>query len=115
MLPPELWLEIFEWATHNPLSNLTQSYLPFQPLPFRDNIHDPNLNQVRLTISHVCRQWRRWMLRSLYSDIKIKDRKSATGLRKTLERPTTADGYYGEMVRYFFQVITIYIRSYWHT
>jgi hypothetical protein len=100
-IPPELWLEVFEWATYNPLLNVTQSHSPFQPAPFRDKNPDPNLN-VRLTISLVCRQWRLWVVRSLFSDIKIKDRSSAIGLRKTLERPTTANGYYGEMVCCFF-------------
>ncbi|KAF8808002.1 hypothetical protein BYT27DRAFT_7097538 [Phlegmacium glaucopus] len=95
ILPPELWLEVFEWATHNPLLNVTKSPAPFQPISFHDNIRsDPNLN-VRLTISLVCRQWKRWAARSLYSDIKIQG-DSASGLRKAL---TTADGYYGEMVR----------------
>jgi len=99
ILPPELWLEVFEWATHNPLLNLTQNHTPFQPNFFYDNIRDPDLN-VRLTISLVCRQWRQWAARSLYSDIEIKDN-SANGLRKALERLTTVDGYYGQMVRCF--------------
>ena len=43
------------------------------------------------------------MVRSLFSAIKIEDRSSAIGLRKTLERPTTANGYYGEMVCCFLQ------------
>ena len=98
-IPPELWLEVFEWATYNPLLNVIQSHSSFQPAPFRDKIPDPNLN-VRLTISLVCRQWRLWVVRSLFSDIKIKDHNSAIGLRKTLEKPTTGttDGCYGEMV-----------------
>jgi hypothetical protein len=37
-------------------------------------------------------------MRSLFSDIKIKDRSSAIGLRKTLKKPTTSGGCYGEMV-----------------
>lgn len=96
-IPPELWLEVFEWATYNPLLNVTQSHSPFQPAPFRDKVPDPNLN-VRLTISLVCRQWRLWVARSLFSDIKIKDHRSATGLRKTLEKSNAANGCYGEMV-----------------
>ena len=103
-IPPEIWLEVFEWATYNPLLSVTQSHLPFQPAPFRDKIPDPNLN-VRLTISLVCRQWRLWVVRSLFSDIKIKDRSSAIGLKKTLERPTTADRCYGEMVCYSYKVV----------
>ena len=96
-LPPELWLEVLEWATYNPLLNVAQSHLPFQPAPFRDRVSDPNLN-VRAAISLVCRQWRLWVVRSLFSDIRIKDRNSAIGLRKALEKSTTADGCYGEMV-----------------
>src|SRR6266446_6405057 len=86
ILPPELWLQVFEWATYNPLLNVTQIHSPFQPAPFHDNTPDPNLN-VRLTISLVCRQWRLWVMRSLFSDIKIKDLSSAIGLRKALENP----------------------------
>lgn len=99
ILPPELWLQVFDWATHNALLNVTQSHSPFQPAPFRNKILqvDPNLN-VRLTISLVCRQWRLWVVRSLFSDISIKDRSSASSLKKALERPTIADGYHGEMV-----------------
>ena len=112
-IPPELWLEVFEWATYNPLLNIAQSHSPFQPAPFRDSefFFDPNLN-VRLTISLVCRQWRLWVIRSLFSDIKIKDRSSAIDLRKILETPTTADadgGCYGEMVCCFLQKVCIYI------
>jgi hypothetical protein len=106
-IPPELWLEIFEWATYNPLLNVTESHLPFQPAPFRDKNPDTNLN-VRLTISLVCKQWRLWVVRSLFSDIKIKDRSSAIGLRKTLERPATANGHYGEMVRWFLKSCIIH-------
>ena len=51
------------------------------------------------------------MIRSLFSDIKIKDRSSAIDLRKILETPTTADagGCYGEMVCCFLQKVCIYI------
>ena len=104
VLPPELWIEIFEWASHNPFLDVNQSHSPFQPIPTRYNIRDPNLN-VRLTISLVCRQWRLWVARLLYSDIKIEDHNCASGLRKALERPTTADGYYGQMVCDFAQVL----------
>ena len=105
ILPPELWLEVFEWATHNPLLNVSLSHSPFQPAPFREKIQQVDNLDVRLTISLVCRQWRLWVARSLFSDINIKDRSSASGLRKALEKPTIADGYYshhGEMVCCFF-------------
>ena len=99
ILPPEIWLEVLDWATHNSLLDVTQSHSPFQTVPLRDNIRDPNMN-VRLTVSLVCRQWRQWIVRSLYSDIKIKDHSGASDLRSALEKPITASpaGYYGETV-----------------
>ena len=114
ILPPELWLEVFEWATYNPFLNVHQSHSPFQPVPFRDNIRDSNLD-VKLTISLVCRQWRLWMMRLLYSDIKIKDHKSASDLRKALERTTsTPGGYYGEMVRCLLRLLSEVYNAYIH-
>lgn len=104
-LPAELWLEVFEWATYNPLLDVTQSHSPFQPDPLvRDKILQVDLNfNVRLTFSLVCRQWRLWVLRSLFSDINIKNCSSAGGLRQALERPAIVDGYYGEMVCRFYK------------
>ena len=44
-------------------------------------------------------------MRSLFSDIKIKDLSSAIGLKKALEKPTAADGCYGEMVCWYSKCI----------
>ncbi|KAF8167477.1 hypothetical protein B0H34DRAFT_779213 [Crassisporium funariophilum] len=96
LLPPEIWLEIFEWATYNSILQILDGYTPFQPLP-NGSIRDPNL-QTRVTLSRVCRQWRTWALHSLYQDIKIKIGMHA--LQQALsghEQPVKR--FYGEMVR----------------
>ncbi|KAF9556405.1 hypothetical protein CPC08DRAFT_641625 [Agrocybe pediades] len=69
LLPVEVWLEIFDWATFNPNISVDES-TPFQPIP-DSNRRDPSL-QVRLSLSQVCRSWRKWTAHALYNDIKIR-------------------------------------------
>lgn len=93
MLPPELWLEIFEWAADN--DNLAcGSSKPFEPIP--GTTQDPGL-QVRLALFSVCKTWQRWMARILYKDIKIG--RDTYSLQQTLGKHEQSGPRYGEMVR----------------
>ncbi|KAF8963911.1 hypothetical protein BDZ97DRAFT_1919442 [Flammula alnicola] len=93
LLPPEIWLEIFAWATYNP-NLLMEELKPFEPIP--DSAWDPNL-QVRVALSRVCRTWQCWVAQSLYQDIKI--RHGAHALRRVLAGHRPSGICYGEMVR----------------
>lgn len=90
-LPPEIWLEIFEWATFN--SFLT-GYTPFQNIT-GDN-RDASLH-VKRTLSLVCRSWREWSTHLLYKEIRI--RHGAHALKQALERTIQDDRLYGSLVR----------------
>lgn len=93
-LPPELWLEIFEWATYNPnLQQQPDMNIPFQPIPY--GFSDSNLS-VRLTLSRVCRIWQMWAAQSLYKDITISH--SSHALKHALEGFEPSGRRYGELV-----------------
>ncbi|CAA7268026.1 unnamed protein product [Cyclocybe aegerita] len=92
-LPPEIWLDIFDWATFNP-NIITNASTPFTPIP--DSTRDPNL-QVRAALASVCRTWRKWAAQSLYQDVKI--RRDAHALKQALERYQHAAASYGQLVR----------------
>lgn len=92
-LPPELWLEIFEWATYN--ENLALGNpKPFEPIP--GTTRDPSL-QVKLALFSVCKTWQGWMGQILYKDIKI--RTDTCSLQQALGRRERSGPHYGEMVR----------------
>ncbi|KIK07364.1 hypothetical protein K443DRAFT_673618 [Laccaria amethystina LaAM-08-1] len=90
-LPPEIWLEIFEWATFN--SFLT-GYTPFQNIP--GDSRDPSLH-IKSTLSLVCRSWREWSTHLLYKEIRI--RHGAHALKQALGRTIQDDRLYGSLVR----------------
>lgn len=90
-LPPEIWLEIFEWATFN--SFLTD-YTPFQNIP--GDSRDPSLH-IKSTLSLVCRSWRQWSTHLLYKEIRI--RHGAHALKQALGRNIQDDRLYGSLVR----------------
>jgi len=94
LLPPEIWLEIFEWATYN--ANLAQvgSPKPFQPIP--GTAQDQNL-KVKLALFSVCRTWQAWMAQILYEDIEI--RRDTYSLQQVLGGREQSGRRYGEMVR----------------
>ncbi|KAF5312833.1 hypothetical protein D9619_002712 [Psilocybe cf. subviscida] len=96
LLPPELWFEIFEWATVN--STLCAAeWTPFEAIP--DNARDPSIH-TRATISRVCSIWRRWVTPLLFKDIKI--RNGAHALQLVLEKHAGSEAVgrrYGDMVR----------------
>ncbi|KAF9486345.1 hypothetical protein BDN70DRAFT_869847 [Pholiota conissans] len=92
-LPPEIWLEIFEWAAYNP-NFPTDIHAPFERIP--DDYQDSNL-EVRINIASVCSTWRTWIVESLYKDIEI--RHGAHALQRLLEACQRSGRCYGEMVR----------------
>ncbi|KDR85607.1 hypothetical protein GALMADRAFT_108906 [Galerina marginata CBS 339.88] len=92
LLPPEIWLQIFEWATHN-INLPSDESTPFQLIP--DNRRDPNL-QVRVALSRVCRAWQTWAAQALYKDIKI--RHGVHALEEVLAGREQSGKRYGELV-----------------
>jgi hypothetical protein len=93
LLPPEIWLEIFEWATYN--SNVSKDvHMAFEPVP--DGSRDLNL-LVRVAIASVCSTWHNWIAESLYKDIEI--RRDAYALQWLLGERQQSGRRYGEMVR----------------
>ncbi|KII93415.1 hypothetical protein PLICRDRAFT_35622 [Plicaturopsis crispa FD-325 SS-3] len=88
-LPPELWLQIFHWATHDPetLDHLTSSYKPFQSIAPKTLAE--NLRTKRVLVL-VCRAWRACVLKMLYEDLRV-DR-GQQHLREVLK---SADGFGG--------------------
>lgn len=83
ILPNELWLEIFQWATST-FSKGTYphalSYAPFQSLPVDSG--DIGL-KIKSALVRVCRRWRSLTTELLYSDVRIKQGQNA--LRRALE------------------------------
>lgn len=95
-MPPELWLEVFRWATASEASNalFSTDYAPFQVLPLTKYAADPSL-KVKRTLVLVCRQWKELAVEFLYEDVKI--RNSVTSLIGVLEDTGSAN--YGRLVR----------------
>jgi F-box-like len=70
-LPPEVWLEVFYWATYVSSDGLyTTKYLPFQA-PRSYKILDASL-KVKAVVVRVCRQWRALAMDMLYEDLRIR-------------------------------------------
>jgi hypothetical protein len=58
-LPPELWLEVFEWATIDLDALFSTVYQPFQSASTSlDQDQRRGLLKRRLILALVCRQWR---------------------------------------------------------
>lgn len=69
LLPPEIWLEIFRWATtpdNGSCDHSASAYIPFQP-----QIHSNISISVRSVLPLVCRQWERLSAEFLYQDLKL--------------------------------------------
>jgi len=94
LLPPEIWLEIFDWAMYNPNFPIGES-TPFQQISRGPRLPDPNL-QVRATLSLVCRTWRVWAAQSLYRDILVGH--DTNVLHKVLSAGEISGRRYREMV-----------------
>ncbi|PPQ64241.1 hypothetical protein CVT24_008644 [Panaeolus cyanescens] len=89
-LPPELWLEIISWATHNPIIQRLEDVQiqPFQPLSYPRHGRDANL-ETSVSISMVCKTWKQWVARTLYQDIRV--RSNLLTLKHVLQRETDGD------------------------
>lgn len=77
-VPPELWLEIFQWATSYPEAYAT-SYSPFCPLetPCQDTA-------ISCSLALVCRLWRALVTEFLYRDVRIGHGQSIDTLKGAL-------------------------------
>ncbi|KAL0951698.1 hypothetical protein HGRIS_008374 [Hohenbuehelia grisea] len=86
-LPPELWLEIFAWATSSRTHSYSTNYEPFEPLSGLDGINNVGKNLVL-----VCRQWHALATELLYKNLIIGE--NAHALCSALQR-----GGHGKLVR----------------
>ncbi|THH09788.1 hypothetical protein EW146_g8581 [Bondarzewia mesenterica] len=68
-LPPELWIEVFRFATHCPRLYAAK-YEPFQDACGEESEHDITL-AVKYAIVLVCKQWRALGMEMLYEDLRI--------------------------------------------
>jgi F-box-like len=71
LLPPEIWLEVFRWATapDESCNPSTPAYVPFQPTPSLD-VSDPTAT-VKSVLPLVCREWNRLSTKFLYQDLSL--------------------------------------------
>jgi len=69
MFPPEIWLEVFRWATTSCNLSITPEYVPFQPTP---NVYmsDPTA-PVKSVLPLVCRRWKSLSTEFLYQDLRL--------------------------------------------
>ncbi|THV01449.1 hypothetical protein K435DRAFT_655366 [Dendrothele bispora CBS 962.96] len=68
-LPPEIWLEVFNWATYYPSSDAyTTEYKPFSTSTSQAT--DVAL-QVKCILTLVCREWHTIVTEFLYKDVRI--------------------------------------------
>ncbi|KAI0053441.1 hypothetical protein FA95DRAFT_745028 [Auriscalpium vulgare] len=78
-LPAELWIHIFQIATHHPLLHSVK-YEPFDPcVHVAEEMHAEML-QVKLAITLVCRSWRDMSLHMLYEDVWFRHGDASLGL-----------------------------------
>jgi hypothetical protein len=72
LLPPEIWLEVFRWATTPERSRNvpTPTYIPFQ-LPSSLHTSDRTAVAVRWALPLVCRQWKHLSVEFLYKDLTL--------------------------------------------
>lgn len=99
-LPPELWLEVFEWATdRNYQDSLSSGYSPFQPIS--SQARNIGLTTAK-SLSLVCKTWQSLIIDLLYQDIKIEN--GVCNLRRILGsnisggKPPARERY-GDLVR----------------
>lgn len=70
-LPPEIWLEVFRWATYASSDGLyTTRYQPFQTSRNYETL-DESL-KVKAVVVRVCRQWRALAVDMLFEDLRIR-------------------------------------------
>lgn len=86
-LPPELWIDIFRYATHSP-KLYSADYHPFETSPWEDRTHSDTL-ALKYSIALVCRLWRALSIQMLYEDVQIGE--GASTLQHTLESDDSSD------------------------
>ncbi|KAF5374934.1 hypothetical protein D9758_000567 [Tetrapyrgos nigripes] len=67
-LPPELWLEVFNWAFYPSSDAYTTHYKPFSGTASQAT--DTDL-QIKCTLTLVCREWHATITEFLYKDVRI--------------------------------------------
>ncbi|KAJ3491233.1 hypothetical protein NLI96_g847 [Meripilus lineatus] len=89
-LPPELWLEIFRYATYVPRSRGIAHGDPFAPerLPnFAWGVNTPILsNRTKCVLVRVCSEWRRLATELLYEHLVITSIRRAKLIIRTLQQ-----------------------------
>ncbi|KAK0198752.1 hypothetical protein F5146DRAFT_1020884 [Armillaria mellea] len=98
VLPPELWLEIFSWATMPEGTTPYEcNYKPFRESPARDDRGvDLEVKALASKLSMVCRDWHAMTTELLYKDVLINRGQNAL---KSVLCPHQNDPGYGKMVR----------------
>lgn len=99
VLPPELWLEIFSWATMPEGTTPYEcNYKPFRESPARDERGvDLEVKALTSKLSLVCRDWHAMTTELLYKDVLINRGQNAL---KSVLCPHQNDPGYGKMVSY---------------
>ncbi|RXW25046.1 hypothetical protein EST38_g807 [Candolleomyces aberdarensis] len=94
-LPPEIWLEIFEFATYVHRSATIKPLDPFTVKRTSTNVMGVNTPvfalQTKLAIIAVCKSWRRLALPILYRHIVIRSPKRAERILEALQASRTTD------------------------
>ncbi|KAG7099748.1 hypothetical protein E1B28_001561 [Marasmius oreades] len=92
LLPPELWLEVFYWATLHPTRNaFSTTYRPFSN---SQSIEEELILRMKRSLVLVCRDWHLLTKEFLYRDVRIGPAQKA--LKKALCIPEDGhdcDGY----------------------
>jgi hypothetical protein len=70
LLPPEIWLQVFRWATRGH-SIPTPAYIPFQPPSNWATSDTDGTVTVRSALPLVCQQWKRLSVEFLYEDLTL--------------------------------------------
>ncbi|EPQ56920.1 hypothetical protein GLOTRDRAFT_137399 [Gloeophyllum trabeum ATCC 11539] len=88
VLPPELWIEIFEFATYVPGALQSQSYNPFEtvvPLPQLEELRSLKIAyRTKRSLVLVCKRWRDLALPILYRVVLADGTKALLYLYRTL-------------------------------
>ncbi|KAK0481820.1 hypothetical protein IW261DRAFT_1472600 [Armillaria novae-zelandiae] len=106
LLPPELWLEIFSWATMPEGTTPYEcNYKPFRESPARDDRGvDLEVKALASKLSMVCRDWHAMTTELLYKDVLINRGQNAL---KSVLCPHQNDPGYGKMVSHS-MTVTVY-------
>ncbi|EPQ56914.1 hypothetical protein GLOTRDRAFT_137395 [Gloeophyllum trabeum ATCC 11539] len=88
VLPPELWIEIFEFATYVPGAVQSQSYNPFEtivPLPQLEELRSLKIAyRTKRSLVLVCKRWRELATPILYRIVLADHTKGVERLHRTL-------------------------------